>query len=236
MNTQPESLKNTGPTSDDGTTCEPSRQRVMIGESTSLPAGSPVRTSVTPDNVPGSTANGPGCGASLTGSLAFYDRESSSWKTWQRCLFGGWVELLETWPRAGMTQNGELYRLADPVALARHTEGNACLLWRTPGAHETSGGLANALDRMEQGHAVSLSDQVNTPETWPTPRASEWKGTGPLGSKSHKHRLDRGYLDATVQEREKATGQLNPTWVEWLMGFPLAWTDCEGLETPSCRK
>ena len=22
-------------------------------------------------------------------------------------------------------------------------------------------------------------------------------------------------------------GKLNPTWVEWLMGFPLAWTDLE---------
>jgi hypothetical protein len=29
---------------------------------------------------------------------------------------------------------------------------------------------------------------------------------------------------------------LNPTWVEWLMGFPLGWTDCEHLATPSFRK
>lgn len=33
-----------------------------------------------------------------------------------------------------------------------------------------------------------------------TPRASEWKGTGPVGSKSHKHRLDRNYLDAQVEQ------------------------------------
>ena len=31
-------------------------------------------------------------------------------------------------------------------------------------------------------------------------------------------------------------GQLNPTWVEWLMGFPAGWTDCEHLATPSSRK
>jgi hypothetical protein len=31
-------------------------------------------------------------------------------------------------------------------------------------------------------------------------------------------------------------GTLNPTWVEWLMGFPLGWTDCEHLATPSFRK
>ena len=60
---------------------------------------------------------------------------------------------------------------------------------------------------------------------WPTPRASEWKGVGPLGSKSHQHRLAKGYLDATVQEREGMTGKLNPEWIEWLMGFPAGWTD-----------
>ena len=60
---------------------------------------------------------------------------------------------------------------------------------------------------------------------WPTPRASEWKGTGPLGSKSHNHRLEKGYLDATVQEKTQVSGSLNPQWVEWLMGYPEGWTD-----------
>lgn len=62
----------------------------------------------------------------------------------------------------------------------------------------------------------------------PTPRASEWKGTGPLGSSSHQHRADRKYLDATVQELENRTGRLNPIWVGWLMGFPPEWTPPPG--------
>jgi hypothetical protein len=28
-----------------------------------------------------------------------------------------------------------------------------------------------------------------------------------------------------------AGGQLNPTWVEWLMGWPLGWTDLKPLAT-----
>lgn len=71
--------------------------------------------------------------------------------------------------------------------------------------------------------------------TWPTPRASEWKGVGPLGSKSQEYRLDRKYLDATVQERTQESGPLSPDWVEWLMGFPLGWTDLtveEPVELP----
>lgn len=31
-----------------------------------------------------------------------------------------------------------------------------------------------------------------------TPRASEWKGSGPVGSKSHRHMLERDYLSAQV--------------------------------------
>ena len=31
-------------------------------------------------------------------------------------------------------------------------------------------------------------------------------------------------------------GQLNPTWVEWLMGFPLGWTVCEAWETRLSRR
>jgi DNA (cytosine-5)-methyltransferase 1 len=30
---------------------------------------------------------------------------------------------------------------------------------------------------------------------------------------------------------EFASGQLNPTWVEWLMGWPLEWTDLKPLAT-----
>jgi hypothetical protein len=28
------------------------------------------------------------------------------------------------------------------------------------------------------------------------------------------------------------TGQLNPAWVEWLMGFPVGWTEVEPSATP----
>ena len=34
----------------------------------------------------------------------------------------------------------------------------------------------------------------------------------------------------------KATGQLNPAWVEWLMGYPMGWTELKDWATPSCRK
>ena len=31
-------------------------------------------------------------------------------------------------------------------------------------------------------------------------------------------------------------GPMNPAWVEWLMGFPIGWTDLSASETPSCHR
>ncbi len=47
----------------------------------------------------------------------------------------------------------------------------------------------------------------------PTPTATRWDGLQSHG-------------------KNVVTGQLNPTWVEWLMGFPPGWTDLEASETP----
>lgn len=40
---------------------------------------------------------------------------------------------------------------------------------------------------------------------------------------------------ALLRDGEKAGGALNPTWVEWLMGWPLGWTDLKPLVTGKCR-
>ena len=44
-------------------------------------------------------------------------------------------------------------------------------------------------------------------------------------------------LITQVAEAENQTdGRLNPTWVEWFMGWPMGWTDCEPLETDRFRE
>jgi DNA (cytosine-5)-methyltransferase 1 len=71
---------------------------------------------------------------------------------------------------------------------------------------------------------------------WPTPTASDYRGSGPtVVRKDGKNRLnDR--LDYATEQRAQNGGQLNPTWVEWLMGFPTGWTDLKASEMPSSRK
>lgn len=52
----------------------------------------------------------------------------------------------------------------------------------------------------------------------PTPNARDWR--------SGKGRQENGH---SPQLPEVLGGQLNPTWVEWLMGWPLGWTDLKPL-------
>ncbi|KKN12100.1 hypothetical protein LCGC14_1019710, partial [marine sediment metagenome] len=106
------------------------------------------------------------------------------------------------------------------------------LLWRSPQASNTHGA---STQEEREGHCVGLQDQVRW---WPTPRASEWKGTGPPGSKSQATRLKARRLDAVVQEAETSStdvwsgGKLNPEWEGWLMGYPAGWSRLEDTGTP----
>jgi hypothetical protein len=74
---------------------------------------------------------------------------------------------------------------------------------------------------------------------WPTPTTNDWKAAG-----YQKGSGDARFLTLVGAARQSsggaydraAGGSLNPTWVEWLMGFPLGWTDCDASATPSFPK
>lgn len=90
---------------------------------------------------------------------------------------------------------------------------------------------------------------------YPTPKASGSKGSGPMGTLSAEHDLKRRNLkgcvlyatpcrgDATGTHgggnhrslRTDVSGQLNPEWVEWLMGFPAGWSELEPSAMRSYR-
>ena len=66
---------------------------------------------------------------------------------------------------------------------------------------------------------------------YPTPQATSW---GCSGARAKLRELqEAGAISEDERKGMQAGngGKLNPTWVEWLMGFPLGWTDLEGSET-----
>lgn len=126
--------------------------------------------------------------------------------------------------------------------------------WPTPTTQDNAqvrgvGAAANASRRgTTLGGAVRL---------WPTPCATDHKGAGKQGALRDRldYAVERGATKsktyATPQARDFRTGQtsrwedpnrsrnlndqiggqLNPTWVEWLMGWPIGHTDLKPLAT-----
>lgn len=66
---------------------------------------------------------------------------------------------------------------------------------------------------------------------WPTPRASN-PGSRPNGKGGRILSEEVAIAEGMKSRGEyKSTGiQLNPAWVEWLMGWPINWTDLKPLE------
>ena len=72
---------------------------------------------------------------------------------------------------------------------------------------------------------VNLIEAVSKAQ-FPTPTVQDAKNNG---SQSQQKRN-------TPPLNVVAGGQLNPTWVEWLMGWPIGWTDLKPLATDKYRQ
>jgi hypothetical protein len=169
-----------------------------------------------------STESDPVCGRTWRELSVKFDRDSSSWKT-HRCL---WEEVLHessvTLPRSGMMQDGILWERLTSERRIKGT-GYGSLL-PTPTVGMVTGG-----QNPSKGGQVGLGWMARTGK-WPTPRASDHKG-GKTSTNTTQRRIEDG--KATLSEKMievMGGGKLNPTWVEWLMGWPLGWTDLKPLE------
>ena len=65
----------------------------------------------------------------------------------------------------------------------------------------------------------------------PTPTKRDWKDTG--SAEALRRQVKNGH-QATLGRA--VGGALNPTWVEWLMGWPIGWTDSQPLAMAKFRQ
>ena len=106
-----------------------------------------------------------------------------------------------------------------PSNLREQVDEETIAMWPTPTAMTGGTGVApshkNGKHGWNTGAAVNDSLSDNPTKMWPTPKASS------AMTDSTESRV-RG-----VSSEEWKRGALNPTWVEWLMGYPEGWTELE---------
>jgi len=228
---------------------------------TSYLAAFPAKTSAWPAKAPALTASEAACGPTWRASLARFDPATFSWKTAQRSLLGDSDECSVIWPRSGMTAAGQCWELPTlerrisgtgsglwptPTASTMPCEGTQRIMRKKWLAGELS---------LEEASAIAGRDvrkaQGKVPEMWPTPMAADSRGSSgrpapgkqvqlvdavkfatPLSSDYRSGKASQATHDKNSRPlSEQIGGSLNPTWVEWLMGWPLGWTDLRPLAT-----
>jgi hypothetical protein len=114
-----------------------------------------------------------------------------------------------------------------PTSLQVMVKGVERGLWPTPTAQDNNQVSGNP------NHPKRGTTLGGAARQWPTPSARDHKG-GYKGGRIRNGKISRDTLDVAVQHTDnqsQSAGQLNPTWVEWLMGLPLGWTDLGSWET-----
>ena len=189
------------------------------------------------------------CGEKWQGSFTKYDQDMHLWKTHQCSLLGDLEPFSETWPQWGLMRDGECWEQRTLEQTIRGTESglspNGVDSFHTPNTTGLDGGSNSrkALKKKQQSWptpTAHMAKETNAPSehnrntptltaqvNWPTPRTK-----GMCGGSGAWAQLK---ANTTIEEARAMGagngGKLNPTWVEWLMGWPLEWTDLKPLET-----
>jgi len=189
------------------------------------------------------------CGEKWRASFTKYDPDLRLWKTHQCSLVEDLEPFLETWPQWGLMRNGECWEQRTLEQTIRGIESGLLLdnvnSFHTPNTTGLDGG---------SNSRKALKNRI---ENWPTPRScsamaatitseSAWNERRnpnletivgrrqyptPTCHNSKEGAFPAEYNRNTPTLATHAGGKLNPTWVEWLMGWPLEWTDLKPLET-----
>jgi hypothetical protein len=201
------------------------------------------KTSQSQEGEMGLMENDPECGERWQGLLARLDPNTHLWKIPQCSLLEDSEQSLETWSNWGTMRNGVCW---EQMMWEQTTTENEFGYWLTPTATNISGRNQESMEhrikwRENSGRKTvplgNLAEQVmysgqipckdmKQPTYWGTPKAQD----------SRHASWDRGKSNLGEQVAGLHNGgHLNPTWTEWLMGWPLEWTDLKPLEMDKCH-
>ncbi len=101
---------------------------------------------------------------------------------------------------------------------------SAQVMWPTPKGSPSGPDFA----RMNRDGSGGDDLATAVARNFPTPKQRDWKGKTQRGTHAP--------MDGLCNTLDVTGGQLNPDWVEWLMGWPISWTSLEPMSMETFRK
>ena len=138
------------------------------------------------------------------------------------------VKLWTTPSASDSTRGGKITSNMTGTSLAQQI--NTPERWPTPTATDSKRG-ASPSDKLRKSPGLPAAVQM-----WRTPQASDsnkWSNQS-LAERQAKGQQIR--LNTQVSPDGGQGGQLNPEWVEWLMGWPIGWTELKPLAMDKFRE
>jgi hypothetical protein len=141
----------------------------------------------------------------------------------------------ESWPTptanedAAGTPDGKMQWMLTQAAKSGCATRKEYQSWPTPNASDYKGsGTEGPLrDRLDYATERGATKSNTYPKNWATPQARDHRTGG-------ADRWDNPERSRNLNDQAATLGnggQLNPDWVEWLMGWPVAWTRLENTYT-----
>jgi len=123
-------------------------------------------------------------------------------------------------------KSGKLRKISNQGVSGSIGLARTVAMWPTPRAGNP-GSRPNGKGGKILSEEVLIAEGIRKRgETFATPQARDFR----TGQQSRWENPER-----TRNLNDQIGGQLNPTWVEWLMGWPLGWTDCAVSATDKFR-
>jgi len=203
-----------------------------------------------------------GSGKTLSELFAKFDQVSYSWKTCQVSLMGELTPFLGTWPQSGSMLNGVCSKRPKLVRTINVPDFSYSpivpkegVTFPTPSVMDSSQDGTMIRKVARESLARGGWRGIRLPlcvKLFPTPttdcaqeRTSKYQQGGtslalaaqmmPIpDANPEKYRL-KANSQSSKSLNALHGGKLNPQWVEWLMGWPIGWTDLERVEMELCH-
>lgn len=142
------------------------------------------------------------------------------------------------WPTPNVPNGGRSVKHAERIGRSYYHNGKkvqlgleaAVRMWPTPRATQEAQGRGDLLGAVRGWQSAS---KHHGGRTWPTPNCGDARQSRNVARRAER-RISKPNLQVTLPE--VVGGQLNPDWVEWLMGWPIGWTASEPLAMARFRE